>query len=164
MFCQSNNVVAHPVYNHLLYDVINKLMLLYPLIGIIAWSQNVLYKKLQIIKFHKNFKIIPSAERNTGVPFFFSVIWRSSPLLCNFIEIALLHGCSPVNLLHIFRTPFPKNISGGLLRLFGCLTANFGPLSKEQLLSPNENHCGFDIFRPECHQEPGEEVGSILGK
>ena len=33
----------------------------------------------------------------------------------NFIEIALRHGCSPVNLLHIFRTPFPKNISEGLL-------------------------------------------------
>ena len=29
-------------------------------------------------------------------------------LLCNFIEIALRHGCSPVNLLHIFRTPFSK--------------------------------------------------------
>ena len=25
------------------------------------------------------------------------------------------HGCSPVNLLHIFRTPFPKNTSGQLL-------------------------------------------------
>ena len=33
----------------------------------------------------------------------------------NFIEIALRHGCSPVNLLHIFRTPFPKNTSGWLL-------------------------------------------------
>ena len=33
----------------------------------------------------------------------------------NFIEIALWHGCSPVNLLHIFRTPFPKNTSGWLL-------------------------------------------------
>ena len=33
----------------------------------------------------------------------------------NFIEIALRHGCSPVNLLDIFRTLFPKNISGGLL-------------------------------------------------
>ena len=29
----------------------------------------------------------------------------------NFIEIALWHGCSPLNLLHIFRTPFPNNIS-----------------------------------------------------
>ena len=29
----------------------------------------------------------------------------------NFIEIALRHGCSPANLLHIFRTPFPKNTS-----------------------------------------------------
>ena len=33
----------------------------------------------------------------------------------NFIEIPLRHGCSPVNLLHIFRTPFRKNTAGGLL-------------------------------------------------
>ena len=33
-------------------------------------------------------------------------------LLCKFIEIILRHGCSPVNLLHIFRTPLPKNTSG----------------------------------------------------
>ena len=34
--------------------------------------------------------------------------------LCNVIEITLRHGCSPVNLVHIFITP-PKIISGGLL-------------------------------------------------
>ena len=34
---------------------------------------------------------------------------------CNFIEIVLRHGCSPVNLLHIFRTPILKNTSGRLL-------------------------------------------------
>ena len=33
----------------------------------------------------------------------------------NFIEITLRHGCSPINLLHIFRTSFPKNTSGWLL-------------------------------------------------
>ena len=33
---------------------------------------------------------------------------------CNFIVIALRHGSSPVNLLHIFRTAFPKNTSGKL--------------------------------------------------
>ena len=33
----------------------------------------------------------------------------------NFIEITLWYGCSPVNLLHIFRTPFYKNTYGGLL-------------------------------------------------
>ena len=36
-------------------------------------------------------------------------------LQSNFIEIALPHGCSPVNLLYIFRTPFSKNNSGRLL-------------------------------------------------
>ena len=39
----------------------------------------------------------------------------SIKLLCNFIEITLRHRCSPVNLMHIFRTPFLKNTSGGLL-------------------------------------------------
>ena len=33
----------------------------------------------------------------------------------NFIKIALLHGFSPVNLLHIFRTPFSQNTTGWLL-------------------------------------------------
>ena len=42
----------------------------------------------------------------------------SMPLLCNFIEIALRHGYSLVNLFHIFRTPFPKNTCGGLLLTF----------------------------------------------
>ena len=36
-------------------------------------------------------------------------------LQSNFIEIALRHGCSPVNLLHISRTSFYKNTHGGLL-------------------------------------------------
>ena len=39
----------------------------------------------------------------------------SIKLQSNFIEIALSHECCPLNLLHIFRTPFPKNICGGLL-------------------------------------------------
>ena len=39
-------------------------------------------------------------------------------LLCNFIETALRHGCSPVNLLQIFRTAFAKNTPGWLLLLF----------------------------------------------
>ena len=39
----------------------------------------------------------------------------SIKLLCDLIEIALRHGCSPVDLLSIFRTPFCKNTFGGLL-------------------------------------------------
>ena len=33
----------------------------------------------------------------------------------SFIEITLWHGCSSVNLVHIFRTPFLKNTFGRLL-------------------------------------------------
>ena len=39
----------------------------------------------------------------------------SIKLLCNVIEIALRHACSPVNLLCIFRRPFSKDTSGWLL-------------------------------------------------
>ena len=39
----------------------------------------------------------------------------NNPMQSKFIEITLRDGCSPVNLLHIFRTPFPKNTSGRLL-------------------------------------------------
>ena len=38
-----------------------------------------------------------------------SIKWQSN------FEITPRHGCSPVNLLHIFRTPFYKNTSRGLL-------------------------------------------------
>ena len=33
----------------------------------------------------------------------------------NLIEIVPRQGCFPANLLHIFKTPFPKNTSGRLL-------------------------------------------------
>ena len=39
----------------------------------------------------------------------------STKLQSNFIEVTLRRACSPVNLLHIFRAPFLKNTSGGLL-------------------------------------------------
>ena len=45
-------------------------------------------------------------------------IYRTPMLACdfsNFIEIALRHGCSSVNLMYIFRTSFPKNTSRRLL-------------------------------------------------
>ena len=34
-------------------------------------------------------------------------------------QIVLRHGCSPVNLMHIFRTSFSKNTSGWLLLCYG---------------------------------------------
>ena len=54
----------------------------------------------------------------------------------NFIEITLRHGCSPVNLLHFFRTPFHKNISGGLL-LQGKNKSKLAKISSNHFLSAN---------------------------
>ena len=43
-----------------------------------------------------------------------------SKLQSNFIEVALRHGCSPVNLLYIFRTAFLKNTSDRLFLKYIC--------------------------------------------
>ena len=45
-------------------------------------------------------------------------IYRRAPMPkrdSNKVKITFRYGCPPVNLLHIFRTPFPRNTSGGLL-------------------------------------------------
>ena len=42
----------------------------------------------------------------------------SIKLQSKFMEITLWHGCSPINLLHIFIKGFPKNIYGGILLTF----------------------------------------------
>ena len=40
-----------------------------------------------------------------------SKIWK-------LIQITLQYGCSPANVLHMFKTPFPNNTSGGQLLNF----------------------------------------------
>ena len=56
---------------------------------------------------------------------------RTNMMKCDFnkveiaLEITLRHGCSPVNLLHIFRTTFLKNTSGWLLLSFLKLTRDY---------------------------------------
>ena len=54
----------------------------------------------------------------------------SIKLQSNFIEITLRHRCSPVNLLHTLRTPFPKNSSGRLLLEFALQRSYFNFFSK----------------------------------
>ena len=55
------------------------------------------------------------------------------------ISVRLRHGCSPVNLLHTFRTYFPKNTSGGLLLFLVKLQTENLFLLKVGLLSSNKN-------------------------
>ena len=51
--------------------------------------------------------------------------WEIEWAICNFIEIALRHGCSLVTLLHICWKIFRKNTSGGLLLSFeSCMDMN----------------------------------------
>ena len=72
----------------------------------------------------------------------------STKLQYNFIEITLRYGCSLVNMLHIFRTHFPRNTSGWLLLNVWCfqsfLISNVYKQSKLHLKSlltdPNKIH------------------------
>ena len=94
----------------------------------------------------------------------------SIKLLCNFIEIALRQGCSPANLLHIFRTPFLKNTCRRLLPgvLIFALKFNFkwdkvfkSGLSKffkgcfpQNLFSPPLNNLSHILLCPTCSYVP----------
>ena len=85
-------------------------------------------KKLKILKFQPfTFRsspldvflgkcVLKIRSKFTGECPYQSVI--SIKLQTKFIEITFCHGCSPVNLLHIFRTLFPKTTSWGLLLNF----------------------------------------------
>ena len=67
-------------------------------------------------------------------------------MLCNFIEITLWHGCSPVNLLNNFRTPFPENTSRGLLLTkSGKIHPNDGKISAATLQNLPEMIALLDI-------------------
>ena len=74
---------------------------------------STLYRKKQKTNRFKDVVLRKMYSKFTGEPPCLSVVLIK--LLWNFIEITLWHGCSPVNLLHIFRTSFPKNTFGWLL-------------------------------------------------
>ena len=59
----------------------------------------------------------------------------------NFIDIALQHGCSPVNFLHIFRTPFPMKTSGRLLLTI--LFSLFRKTLRTQKLTPQKTETKY---------------------
>ena len=90
---------------------------------------NFVKKSLQHKCFPLNITIfkssLPEVFLGKGVLILCSKFTRENPcrraisikIQSNFIEITLRHGCSPVNLVHIFSIPFLKNTSGRLLQV-----------------------------------------------
>ena len=72
----------------------------------------------------------------------------SIKLLCNFIQIALRHGWSPVNCMHIFGKPFLKNTSGWLLLPFdGILFSYYVYFVKYKLSMAAHPRMKFRLFQ-----------------
>ena len=68
---------------------------------------------------------------------------NSIKLLCNYVENSLCYGCSPVTVLHIFRTHFPKNTPEGLLLYLKELI--FDPAKLWQIFSRKLKICQLDV-------------------
>ena len=74
------------------------------------------YHKLGSLRWEKGASPIPYRINKSSRPLLkIDKLIFTKILLCNFFEVTLRHGCSPVNVLHIFRIPFPNNTSGELL-------------------------------------------------
>ena len=94
------------------------------LLGMVFLCSKGVYKETREGKWVKNIEFIYLKRANRSSPpevfsgkaalKICSKFTEEHPCWNNFIEITLRHGCS-VNVLHIFRTPFPKNTSGKLL-------------------------------------------------
>ena len=80
-------------------------------------------------------------------------------LYCNFnkvaFEITLWHGCSPINLLHIFRAPFYKNTSGWL---FLTLSMQIFMINLSTKIVRDHSYAKFsENINPSC-PDPGQQV------
>ena len=82
----------------------------------------------------------------------------SIKLFWNFIEIATWHVCSPVNLLHISRKPFPKNTYERLLQyiVHDCSRRGYRTLS-------NIKDIAFNKFFNACKTLTTFHLRSLMG-
>ena len=85
----------------------------------------------------------------------------SIKLLCSFIETTFRHGCSPVNLLHIFRTPFAKNIPEGLL--LHVITSSLSN-SGADLKVTSDEHVRITHSEANIESIPSNKVNKIIKK
>ena len=96
--------------------------------SIIRNSYTVMFLGIGVLKIYSKF--IGEQPSRSAI----SIKW-----LYQFIEITLRHGCSPVTLLHIFRTPFPKNTSDRLLLYNGVQSYKVTASSFLKKCSPLQN-------------------------
>ena len=104
----------------------------YHFLSMALWIKSGLFAVCYAILWHRLFRKTWKMVDSFSVMFRSSrpeVLWKYTANLqeSNFIKITLRHGCSPVNLLHIFRTRFPGKTSGNTS---GWLLLNVGPYAE----------------------------------
>ena len=95
------------------------------------------------------------------------MFWKYAANLCNYFGTLLKSHfeCSPVNFLHIFRTPFPRNTSGRLLLRAKNFIQFFCELKKFSLVENTQHHLklrGWDYFTPNHLQHFKQTANSLL--
>ena len=126
----------------------NKLNLVWSPKFLIVLNSNVFEEFLFGISFFSqlliqrlpNFDILRKGAGNIFSPNFLYEFSRQILLMLYSVNwpnliVTFWHGCSPVNLLHIFGTPFLKNTAGWLLLNFVCMSTFY---------------CGYQRYRWIC--------------
>ena len=88
-------------------------------------------------------KVVPRKKCSENMQQTYRIMWWN--FLCNFIKITLWHGCSAVDLLHIFSTPFPNNTYRWLLLILYHLVKAFMTHTRNSDLFSNADWF-FQIF------------------
>ena len=85
---------------------------------------------------------------------------RKSMPKCDFNKVALQlrHGCSPVNLLHIFRTPFPWNTSEMLLLKDLLVTYSIAIYVDNTLICGNSQYWFLNLNLPALSRSKSESL------
>ena len=111
-------IMSHFLFDHLIWSYLLSDQTFSDMRFLLSsWSQSLTYSQKQLsgcVLRKRCFENIHQIYRRTPMP-----KCGFNKVTSNFIEITLgwlggCDGCSPVNLLHIFKTPFPRNAFGGL--------------------------------------------------
>ena len=123
--CNVNSMLYSSINDHILFFM-PSVIVWFILLNIFRSSSSEVFFRKTVLKIWSRFTIEHPCRSAISIR-----------LQSNFIEIAFRHGCSQVNLEHIFRKTFYKNTSGRLFLALGLSSNAFLPsTSSSQCFCP----------------------------